>query len=148
MDLVQRAAGKVTDMKGRSALADADEEDALLELPLGNAPLTVFVSLMKTPDGMSPCFRLTPDGPYATQGIWWRFSLDDELAYARFITLKLSPEIGEVECDTLWSSAVHDQTQQLCIPPGKAVYSFSIDLPNGGRVDPQIVVTPITNVDS
>ena len=119
--------------------------DVLLELPLGNAPQTVLVSSIKTPDGLVPCFQLPGGEQTSTKGIWWQFP-KDQPEYAMFITFQLAPEIVKVTSDTLWSSIVVDQKQQMCIPTGKACYFFDVDFPGGLKLDPQIVVTPITNL--
>lgn len=140
-DPVQRARGRVVDTLERSLLA----YDVLLELPLDNIPQTVIVSSIKTPEGLAPCFQLTEGGPYSTKGIWWQYPTDQP-EYAMFITFQLAPEIVKITGEVLWYSVVYGKQQQVCIPTGKAAYFFDVDLPGGLKLDPQIVVTPITNL--
>lgn len=140
-DLVQRVANKTIHTQERSC----PPHDELLALRPGNIPQTVLVSSMKTPDGPVPWFRLPEGQQSSTKGIWWQFP-KDQPEYAMFITFQLAPEIVEVTSDTLWYSIVVDQKQQMCIPTGKATYHFDVEFPGGLKLDPQIVVTPITNI--
>jgi hypothetical protein len=149
-------------------MPQADFDNKLLQL-WENQPETVFVRYFPPgpgiPDNGAVGFSLTEGGTYHLLGIEWhnvkpssqpRGGGYDNLAGAKILKLMLEAPIDSVKCDLYYSPKVEASPHShmtMCIPSGNyaASYHFEVfkdDDTSNTRVhvgiDPQIVVTPIT----
>lgn len=146
-------------------MSKTDFVNTLLELR-ENQPETVFVryfpgaSMGKDAVG----FSLTEGGTYHLLGIQWHNRKPsshlvgeyDNLGGAKILTFVLEAPLDSLKCDLYYSPkvpAVPSPHMLMCIPSGNfaAMYHFEVfkrDDKNGTLknigIDPQIVVTPIT----
>lgn len=148
-------------------MSQTDFVNTLLELR-ENQPATVFVRYFPPgpgiPDKGAVGFSLTEGGTYHLLGIQWhnrtpsseRPGEYDNLAGAKILTFVLEAPVDSLRCDLSYSPKVHGSRHPhmvMCIPSGNyaAMYHFEVfkdEGPTGTRmhvgIDPQIVVTPIT----
>lgn len=139
-DVAQPAAIETREVQGTMAI---DRDDNVLPLPDYPIPVTVHVIF----DGNTPRFSLNQVKWYSSMS----WSCGGE--YSLFIQFVLDPGVDELTPSAVtpcpWFSAVSrpsTRNQYVCVPwvTSQTTYHFTV---NSGplSVDPQIVVTPVTN---
>jgi hypothetical protein len=128
-------------------LAQQDPLASLLVLQ-GSDPYTVY---LKLDGGEIVSFSLGGEAEY-TGGIAWSYDKTGDALMITFVFV--ADQEGDIQklistgpgmLHPLFSAPFSDAgtTRQVCcVPPADGTYTFNVERYNGGKLDPQIVVTP------
>jgi hypothetical protein len=83
---------------------------------------------------------------YYTAGIKWEVPVGTTTSM--FISFKFVTDVSGIDCDDLQYSEVYGadkDCQELCAPSVKKTYHFTVTFLDGMTIDPEIIVTPVSN---